>query len=85
MNNYQKKGVYLLVLSLIWGSSFILIGIGFKSLKTIDKKNYKWIAVTGALGTFFPVFSFSFEVAELDSAIVSILTLKTHTIHREKG
>ncbi len=98
MNNYQKKWVYLLVLSLIWGSSFILIkksligltalqmgalriiitgliliGIGFKSLKTIDKKNYKWIAATGFLGTFFPAFLFSFAVSELDSAIASIL------------
>jgi len=98
MNNYQKKWVYLLVLSLIWGSSFILmkksliglsalqmgalrilitgvilISVGFKSLKTIDKKNYKWIAATGFLGTFFPAFFFSFAQTELDSSIASIL------------
>ncbi len=98
MNNYQKKWVYLLVLSLIWGSSFILmkksligltalqmgslrilitgfilIAVGFKSLKTIKKENYKWIAATGFLGTFFPAFFFSFAQTELDSAIASIL------------
>jgi drug/metabolite transporter (DMT)-like permease len=98
MNNYQKKWVYLLVLSLIWGSSFILmkksligltalqmgslrilitgfilIGVGFKSLKTIKKENYKWIAATGFLGTFFPAFFFSFAQTELDSSIASIL------------
>lgn len=98
MNNYQKKWFYLIVLSIIWGSSFILmkksligltalqmgalrilitgfilIGVGFKSLKTIDKKKYKWIFATGFLGTFFPVFLFSFAQTELDSAIASIL------------
>lgn len=98
MNNYQKKWVYLLVLSLIWGSSFILIkkgligltalqmgalrviitgliliGVGFKSLKTIEKKNYKWIVATGILGTFFPAFLFAFAETEVDSAIASIL------------
>ena len=98
MNNNQKKWVYLLTLSLIWGSSFILmkksligltalqmgslrilitgvilISVGFKSLKTIDNKNYKWIAATGFLGTFFPAFLFSFAQTELDSSIASIL------------
>ena len=98
MNNYQKKWVYLLVLSLIWGSSFILmkksligltalqmgslrilitgfilISVGFKSLKTIKKENYKWIAATGFLGTFFPAFFFSFAQTELDSSVASIL------------
>jgi len=98
MNLYQKKWVYLLGLSIIWGSSFILIkkglvslspmqlgalrilisGIillifGFKSLKTIARKNYIWIVVTGFLGTFFPAFLFAFAETEVDSAIVSIL------------
>ena len=54
-------------------TGFVLIGVGFKSLKTIKKENYKWIAVTGFLGTFFPAFFFSFAETELDSAIASIL------------
>ena len=85
-------------LSIIWGSSFILIkkglvslsplqlgalriiisGIillifGFKTLKTIARKNYIWIVITGFLGTFFPAFLFAFAETEVDSAIVSIL------------
>lgn len=98
MQANQKKWLYLIVLSLIWGSSFILIKkglvgltpvqlgalriiisgsfllvFGFNSLKTIQIKNWKWIAVTGILGTFFPVFLFAFAETEVDSAIASIL------------
>ena len=98
MNLYQKKWLYLIVVSLIWGSSFILIKksllgitptqlsalrvvitalilfpIGFKSLRTIEKKDYKWIAATGFLGTFFPTYLFSFAIVEMDSGVASIL------------
>lgn len=94
----QKKWLYLIVLSIVWGSSFILmkkslvgltaiqmgglrivitgiilLAVGFKSLKTISKKNYKWIVATGFFGTFFPVYCFAFAETELDSAIASIL------------
>ena len=94
----QKKWFYLIVLSIIWGSSFILIKkglvglspmqlgalrviisglilllIGYKSLKTIARKNYIWIIITALLGTFFPAFLFAFAETEVDSAIVSIL------------
>jgi len=102
MNNQQQKWVYLLVLSLIWGSSFILmkkalIGltpiqlgalrmlitavflllIGFKSLQQIKKRHWKYIAITAALGTFFPAFFFAFAIVKIDSSIVSILNSLT--------
>lgn len=98
MSLNQKKWFYLIVLSIIWGSSFILIKkglvsltptqlgalrviisglilllIGYKSLKTIARKNYIWIVITALLGTFFPAFLFAFAETEVDSAIVSIL------------
>lgn len=98
MSLNQKKWFYLIVLSIIWGSSFILIKkglvsltptqlgalrviisglilllIGYKSLKTIARKNYVWIIITALLGTFFPAFLFAFAETEVDSAIVSIL------------
>jgi len=98
MSTNQKKWVYLVVLSLIWGSSFILIkkglvglsptqlgalriiitGIflliaGFSSLKTIAIKNWKWMVISGLLGTFFPAFLFAFAETEVDSAIASML------------
>jgi len=94
----SKKWTYLLILSLIWGSSFILIKkaligftplqlgslriiitglilftVGFRSLKKLTKTNYKWIAISGLLGTFFPAFLFAYAETEIDSAIASIL------------
>jgi len=96
------KWVYLGILALVWGSSFILmkkalIGltpiqlgalrilitaiflllIGFKSLKQIQKHQWKYIAYTAILGTFFPAFMFAFAVSYLDSSIVAILNSLT--------
>jgi drug/metabolite transporter (DMT)-like permease len=98
MNNNQQKWIYLIVLSLIWGSSFILIkkglvgltpmqlgslrvlitgviliAVGYKSLKSISKSNWKWIIVAGFLGTFFPSFLFAYAETEVDSSVASIL------------
>ena len=71
MTSNQQKWFYLIVLSLIWGSSFILIKkgliglspvelgalriiftgfflfvFGFKSIRIIEKKNWKWIIIS---------------------------------------
>lgn len=98
MKNIQVKWVYLFVLSLIWGSSFILIkksllGLnpyqlgalrtiitalflfiaGYKSVKEIEAKQWKWIALSGFLGSFFPAFLFAIAETEIDSAVASIL------------
>ncbi|CAA0201761.1 Putative permease of the drug/metabolite transporter (DMT) superfamily [Tenacibaculum maritimum] len=94
--------MYLLILSIVWGSSFILIKkslqgvtpiqlgalrmlitafflllIGFKSIKKIEKKHWKYVAYSAALGTFFPVFLFAFAIRGIDSVIVSILNSLT--------
>jgi drug/metabolite transporter (DMT)-like permease len=96
------KWVYLGVLALVWGSSFILMKkalagltpiqlgslriiitavflllIGFNSLKKIQKHQWKYIAYTAVLGTFFPAFLFAFAVSYLDSSIVAILNSLT--------
>ncbi len=98
MSNESKKWLYLGILSLIWGTSFILIKkslvgltayqlgalrtivtgfilfvVGFKSIKHIKKENWKWIAFSGFLGSFFPSFLFSIAETEIDSAVASIL------------
>ena len=98
MNTEQKKWLFLFLLALTWGSSFILIKkgllglsplqlgslrtvmsslfifiIGYKSLKTIQNHQWKWIVITGFLGTFFPSFLFAFAETEVDSGVVSIL------------
>jgi len=94
----NKKWVYLIVLSLIWGTSFILIkkaliglnpyqlgalrtiitglflfAAGFKSIKTIRKQDWKWIAISGFFGSFIPAFFFAIAETEIDSAVVSVL------------
>ncbi|MBT8243665.1 MAG: EamA family transporter [Winogradskyella sp.] len=98
MKNINIKWAYLIILSIIWGSSFILIkksllglspfqigglrnvitglillGFGFTSLKRIKKPQWKWIAISGFLGSFFPAFLFAIAETEIDSAITSIL------------
>ena len=54
-------------------SSLFIFTIGFKSVKTIQSHQWKWIIITGFIGTFFPSFLFAFAETEVDSGIVSIL------------
>ncbi|NJW54588.1 DMT family transporter, partial [Salinimicrobium oceani] len=102
MPKQNLKWIYLCILAVVWGSSFILIKkglvgltalqvgslrtvfaalfllvIGFRSLKHITGKQWKWIAFSGFFGTFFPAYLFSFAETEIDSAIVSILNSTT--------
>ncbi|MEP2280701.1 EamA family transporter [Maribacter sp.] len=102
MKNLNQKWIYLLVLSLIWGSSFILIKkslggytalqvgglrivfasvllfiLGFKSLKTLSKKDWKWITIAGLCSSFFPPFFFALAQTEISSGITSILNSVT--------
>lgn len=98
MSSYTLKWFYLIVLSLIWGSSFILMkkallgvtpfqlgalrtiftglllfSVGFKTLKTIDKRSWKWVGLSGIFGSLLPAFLFAVAETEIDSAIASIL------------
>lgn len=102
MSNDKLKWIYLCLLAVVWGSSFILIKkgliglsplqvgslrtifaalfllvIGFRKLKYIKGKQWKWIAFSGFFGTFFPAYLFSYAETEIDSAIVSILNSTT--------
>jgi drug/metabolite transporter (DMT)-like permease len=94
----QRKWFYLVILSFIWGTSYILIKkglegfaplqlvslriiiaggllllIGFKSLKTIKKEDWKWLALSGFVGSFFPMFLFAFAQTEIDSSVTAVL------------
>jgi drug/metabolite transporter (DMT)-like permease len=98
MKTPDVKWFYLVILSLIWGSSFILIkkallgltalqlgslrtiftglmlfSAGFSSLKHIPKNKWKWLALSGFLGSFFPAYFFAIAETEIDSAVASIL------------
>ncbi|WP_103069318.1 DMT family transporter [Aquimarina sediminis] len=105
MQSTKQKWIYLAVLSLVWGSSFILIKksligltpmqlgairtlfaaaflflIGFRSMKTIAVSDWKWITISGFMGTFIPAFLFAFAETEIDSGIASILNSTTPLI-----
>lgn len=92
----------MIILSIVWGSSFILIKkaligltamqvgsfriifaavflilVGFKSISRLTGKQWKWIVISGFLGSFFPVYLFAFAETEIDSAIASILNATT--------
>jgi len=94
----NTKWLYLIILSIIWGSSFILIkkallgftpfqlgglrnvltgiillSFGYNSVKSIKKEQWKWVALSGFLGSFFPAFLFAIAETEIDSAVTSIL------------
>lgn len=98
MKNLNKKWLFLIILSIIWGSSFILIkkaltgftpyqigglrnvltgiillGFGYSGLKDIKKHQWKWIAISGFLGSFFPAFFFAIAETQIGSAITSVL------------
>lgn len=98
MSEVNRRWFYLIVLSIIWGSSYILIKkgldgfsaiqlwgvrvlmaglllmlIGFRSLRTIGKGQWKWVALSGVVGSFIPMFLFAWAETEIDSSIASIL------------
>ena len=58
----------------------ILFFIGFKKLKSIQKKFWKPLAIVAIFGTFFPVFLFSFAITEIDSGIAAVLNSLTPLI-----
>jgi drug/metabolite transporter (DMT)-like permease len=98
MKNLSVKWIYLLILAVIWGSSFILIkksllgltayqlgalriiisgvillAFGYNKLKTIPRSKWKWLVISGLLGSFIPSFFFAIAETEIDSAVASIL------------
>lgn len=98
MSDQKLKWLYLIILALMWGSSFILIKkgleglspiqvgafrvsvtsiilviIGFNKFKQIPNGAWKWLAVSGLIGTLLPSFLFAYAETEIDSAVASIL------------
>jgi drug/metabolite transporter (DMT)-like permease len=98
----ENKWLYLFLLSLIWGSSYILIKrglvglspielgsvrivistifllvLGFNSLSGLTRYQWKWLIITGFLGTFFPSFFFAFAQLHIDSSVAAILNSLT--------
>ena len=102
MENKQLKWVFITVLALVWGSSFILIKkglmalsgfqvgslriifaasflliIGFRSVLTISKTQWKFIVLTSFFGTFIPAFLFAIAQQHISSAVSAVLNSLT--------
>lgn len=98
MKGIPVKWFYLIVLAIVWGSTFILmkkalIGIGpyhlgalrivftsfflfsfgYKATRHIDRKQWKWLFVSGFIGSFFPAFFLAIAETQIDSSVVSII------------
>ncbi|MDC6351078.1 DMT family transporter [Zeaxanthinibacter sp. PT1] len=98
MSDVNRRWFYLVVLSIIWGTSYILIKkglqgfspiqlgsvrmvitaaflllFGYRSVRKIKKNEWKWVALSGFVGSFFPAFLFAFAETEIDSSIASVL------------
>lgn len=97
MKEQEQKWFYLIILSIIWGSSFILIKkallgftpiqvgglrilfaavilfvLGFKSIRTLSRTDWKWIIIAGLCSSFFPPFFFALAQTQIDSGVTSI-------------
>ena len=54
-------------------TGIILLVFGFNKLKAIPKSKWKWLLLSGLLGSFIPAFFFAIAETEIDSAVTSIL------------
>ena len=54
-------------------ASGVLFLIGFTSLKTLSKTDWKWIVIAGLCSSFFPHFFFALAQTEISSGVTSIL------------
>lgn len=58
-------------------ASIFLILFGFNQIRKLSLRQWKWIVISGFLGSFFPVYLFAYAETEIDSAIASILNATT--------
>ena len=65
--SHLQLGSFRLVIS-----ALIIFVFGFKSLKGLNKNQWKWLALSGFLGSFFPSFLFAYAETEVDSTITSL-------------
>jgi len=54
-------------------SGLVLFLVGFKTVKKVSKTQWKWLVLSGFIGTFFPAFLFAYAETEIDSAIAAVL------------
>ena len=58
-------------------AGLFILAIGFKSIKKINKRHWKYIFFSSLLGTLFPAFFFAYAITGIDSSVASILNSMT--------
>ncbi len=58
-------------------ASFFLFILGFRSMRTIQKKDWKWLIIAGTLSSCLPPFLFALAQTELDSGVTAIFNSLT--------
>jgi len=58
-------------------SGLVLFLVGLRSVRNLKKHHWKWLVISGLLGTGLPVFLFAFAETEIDSAIAAVLNSLT--------
>ena len=61
---------------IVISNAFLLV-LGFNSLSGLSRYHWKWLIITGLLGTFFPSFFFAFAQLHIDSSVAAILNSLT--------
>ena len=64
------------VARIVISTAFLLV-LGFNSLSGLSRYHWKWLIITGLLGTFFPSFFFAFAQLHIDSSVAAILNSLT--------
>lgn len=63
-------------LRIIFAAVFLVI-IGFKSIKQVQIRQWKFIVLTAFVGTFLPVYLFSFAQTQISSSVTAVLNALT--------
>lgn len=68
-------------LRIVFTSLFLMI-IGFKTLKNIEVRHWRYLLANALLGSFFPAFLFALAITKIDSSVAAVLNSLTplHTL-----
>ena len=58
-------------------SGLVLFLAGFYSIRNIERKHWKWLIISGFIGTGLPAFLFAYAETEIDSSIAAVLNSLT--------
>ena len=54
-------------------TALFLFSVGYKALQSIERTQWKWLLISGFIGSFFPAFFLAIAQTQIDSSVVSIL------------